>query len=92
MRRLSIHGVSAALLRLSVCLSFGHEATIEHLMLVVLLCHGCLDVVREPSTSASTVFIIASLRRSLMLDQVVIGLVLLGASDLVQDVCVDMRR
>ena len=85
MWRLPEHGVR-------LILSIWHEAAIEHLMLMVLLRHGILDVIGKATTSTSTVSIIVTLCPSLVLDQVVIRLMLLSASDLVHDVCVDMWR
>ena len=80
---------------LLIDLTFGavirHEAAIVHLMLMVLMLgHGSLDIVREPATPA--VSITSNALHSLLLrEQVVIRMVLLGASYLVQNVCINVR-
>ena len=80
-----------------VCLAFRHETTIEELM--VLFSHGGLDVVRERCSGPSGVVsapvtslleLISSLRRAMIDHVAFVWVILLGATDLIQNICVDM--
>ena len=62
-----------------------HEATIMQLVLV-MLGHRSLNVIRWKAASAAV-----SIACDRIPVEVVVRLVLLGATDLVEDVCVDVR-
>ena len=74
-----------------------HEAAVEELM--VLFSHSCLDVIWEgcssssgvvPAPATSLLVLISSLSRAVIHHIAFIRLILLGAADLIQNICVDM--
>ena len=67
-----------------------HEATVQELVLLILLCHCGLDVIWEGLAGAARLHLVIRIAGTLVHDCSVIGLVLLSSSDLIENICVDV--